>query len=59
MSTTKSEVITVTSRTVACDGGDLGHPRVFLTVGDDGQVVCPYCSHTFVLEDGADEGSDH
>ena len=44
----------VTSANVACDGGGgpLGHPRVFLTM-DGGRVVCPYCSRTFVLAEGA------
>jgi len=53
------ETIEVTSHTVACDGGDgpLGHPRVFLTIPEDEhEVVCPYCSRTFVLtEPGADD----
>jgi uncharacterized Zn-finger protein len=35
---------------VACDGGGgaLGHPQVWLTLGSDGQVRCPYCSRLFV-----------
>ena len=34
---------------VACngDGGPLGHPQVWLTLGGDGQVTCPYCSRNF------------
>ena len=34
---------------VACDGGGgpLGHPQVWLTLGSDGQVKCPYCSRHF------------
>ena len=34
---------------VACngDGGALGHPQVWLTLGGDGQVTCPYCSRHF------------
>jgi len=34
---------------VACDGGGgpLGHPQVWLTLGSDGQVTCPYCSRHF------------
>ncbi|MBO6561534.1 MAG: zinc-finger domain-containing protein [Nisaea sp.] len=45
------EVITVTEKRVACDGGKgaLGHPRVFLTIDHhDGKVTCPYCSREFV-----------
>ena len=34
---------------VACNGGGgpLGHPQVWLTLGSDGQVICPYCSRHF------------
>ena len=34
---------------VACNGGGgpLGHPQVWLTLGSDGQVTCPYCSRHF------------
>ncbi len=53
--------IMVTSATIACDGGGgpLGHPRVFLTMDDDGRVVCPYCSRTFVLAEGAESPAGH
>lgn len=36
------EILRVEDKVVACDGGPnpaLGHPRVFLTMGPDGQVV--------------------
>ena len=35
---------------VACDGGggSLGHPRIWLTFGPDGIVICPYCSREFI-----------
>jgi uncharacterized Zn-finger protein len=41
------------SRVVSCDGGGgaLGHPNVFLHIGAEGEVVCPYCSRRFVLAD--------
>jgi uncharacterized Zn-finger protein len=53
-----TEIIHVNERTVACDGGDggLGHPRVFLRIADR-QVMCPYCSRLYVLNEGA--GDDH
>ncbi len=38
---------------VACDGGGgtLGHPRVYLHIdASKGQIVCPYCSKTYVLK---------
>lgn len=49
------EVINVSQKRVACDGGkgSLGHPRVFLTVGEDNKVTCPYCSREFVYTPSA------
>ncbi|MGH7041985.1 MAG: zinc-finger domain-containing protein [Acetobacteraceae bacterium] len=54
------EVISVNERTVACDGGGgvLGHPRVFLRI-EDREVVCPYCSRLFILNEGAGHASGH
>ena len=48
------ETIYVTESVVACDGGEgpLGHPRVFLNMGDDGRVECGYCDREFILEGG-------
>jgi len=44
----------VGSTKVSCDGdeGALGHPRVYLNMGDDGYVECPYCDRLFILKDG-------
>ncbi|MEM7191182.1 MAG: zinc-finger domain-containing protein [Pseudomonadota bacterium] len=41
---------------IDCDGGGgaLGHPRVWLSIGPDGWVECPYCDKRFVLAEGAD-----
>lgn len=36
--------------TVACDGGQLGHPRVFLNLGEKKQADCPYCGHRYLLQ---------
>jgi len=35
---------------VKCDGGGepLGHPVVYLNLGHEGKVICPYCSKCFV-----------
>ena len=40
---------------VACDGGEgaLGHPRVWLNIGEAGFVECPYCDKRYVLKSGA------
>ncbi len=47
------ETIIVSEKRVACDGGGgaLGHPRVFLEIDSTGEVVCPYCSRRYVLDD--------
>lgn len=54
MSTPAPEVKYVKTPKVACDGdeGALGHPRVYLNMGDDGVVECPYCDRRFILEGG-------
>ena len=55
--TQQFEVIQVTAREVACDGGGgpLGHPKVYLHVDheDGDQVTCPYCSRTYVYREAA------
>jgi len=49
------EIVEVEDIKVACDGDtiDSGHPRVFLNMGDDDHVDCPYCGCRFVLKPGA------
>lgn len=46
------EIIEVGSAQVACDGGGsaLGHPKVYLNMGNAGFVECPYCDRRFVLK---------
>ena len=41
-----------TTPACACDGGGgaLGHPRVYLEMGDETFVECPYCDRRFVLQ---------
>ena len=57
---TPEEKFEVTSRAISCDGGGgaLGHPTVWLRI-EDKQVTCPYCSRTFVLQDGAGDDGHH
>jgi uncharacterized Zn-finger protein len=52
------ETILVDDRVAACNGGGgaLGHPRVFLNLGPDGRIECPYCSRLFVLRGKAGDG---
>ena len=47
------EVIHVKDHRIACDGGGgaLGHPRVFLEMGEAHEVTCPYCDRLFVLDE--------
>jgi uncharacterized Zn-finger protein len=49
------ETIEVDDTRVACDGGGgaLGHPRVYLQMGEEGFVDCGYCDRRFVLRAGA------
>jgi len=49
------ETITVESPVVACDGGGgaLGHPRVYLNMGEKHEIDCPYCGRQYLLKDGA------
>ena len=50
------ETMTVTTKRVKCDGGSdgMGHPRVFMDMGDDSSVECKYCGKRFVLDPSAD-----
>jgi uncharacterized Zn-finger protein len=49
------ETIEVEDTRVSCEGigGALGHPRVYLEMGDEGFVECPYCDRRFVLKAGS------
>ncbi len=53
------EVIETATAEVRCDGGALGHPRVYLRIGDEGWVECPYCDRRFVQSDGAERTESH
>ncbi|TNE39567.1 MAG: zinc-finger domain-containing protein [Alphaproteobacteria bacterium] len=46
------DIIEVEDHKVSCDGGGgaLGHPRVWLEMGEDHKVTCPYCDREFVLK---------
>ena len=52
-----TETIYTSDTVVACDGGKLGHPRVFLHMTPAGEVVCPYCSRRYVLRSGSGEAA--
>jgi uncharacterized Zn-finger protein len=54
------EVIVVRSGRISCDGvgGALGHPRVWLEMGEAAFVECPYCDRRFVLPAGSEGPED-
>jgi uncharacterized Zn-finger protein len=54
------EIIHVHSHRIACDGvgGALGHPRVWLEMGEAGSVDCPYCDRRFVASTHAGHDED-
>ena len=58
--TAGAEIIPVRSRRVACDGGGgvLGHPLVWLEMGEAGWVECGYCDRRFVLRAQEEEPED-
>lgn len=45
------ETIECKTRNVSCDGGGgvLGHPLVYLNMGENSSVECPYCGRRFTL----------
>jgi uncharacterized Zn-finger protein len=54
------QVTLVDSTRVRCDGADdirggvaLGHPRIWLEIGEEGWIECGYCDRRFVLKGGA------
>ncbi|MBL4837768.1 MAG: zinc-finger domain-containing protein [Kordiimonadaceae bacterium] len=54
MTANAPETKIVDTRKVACNGDDdvLGHPRVYLTIGENGETICPYCDKHFILQGG-------
>ncbi|MDP7625822.1 MAG: zinc-finger domain-containing protein [Rhodospirillales bacterium] len=60
-STEIEQPIIVKTSAVNCDGGGgtAGHPNVYLNIGSEGHVVCPYCSRSFVLAEGSIGGTGH
>ena len=51
---TPPEIVIVEEHRVICDGvgGALGHPRVYMEMGEGSFVECPYCDRRFVLVGG-------
>ena len=49
------DITYVDSAQVFCDGGrgELGHPGVYLNIGEKPHIVCPYCSRKFAMIDNS------
>jgi len=47
-----AEIIKTSEHRVRCDGGGgaLGHPAVYLEMGNKPEVDCPYCGRRFQRE---------
>lgn len=44
------EIITVNTKEVFCDGeinGNPGHPKIYLEMGNNNDIACPYCGRQF------------
>lgn len=51
------EIVKVSRPDIWCDGGRLGHPRVYLQINPDlGKIACPYCTREFVLTTATSQG---
>ncbi len=46
------ETIEVKTHRVSCEGigGALGHPRIYIEIGDEGFADCGYCDRRFVYK---------
>ncbi|MGB8602949.1 MAG: zinc-finger domain-containing protein [Rhizomicrobium sp.] len=42
------ETVETSQSRVACDGGPLGHPKIYLEFAEADSVTCPYCGRRFV-----------
>ena len=53
------ETFIVNTPSVACDGGGgpLGHPTVYLSFDESGEIMCPYCSRRFILAKNPDQAA--
>ena len=54
-SSERAERLETDKTRVTCNGGGgaLGHPKVFLEIPTNGDVMCPYCSKHFILSGDA------
>ncbi|MBT4770411.1 MAG: zinc-finger domain-containing protein [Rhodospirillaceae bacterium] len=55
------ESINVSDRAVFCEGdphASMGHPRIYLMIGESGQASCPYCGRRYVLNVAETDNGD-
>jgi uncharacterized Zn-finger protein len=52
------DVATVAVPEVACQGvpGEEGHPLIYMTFGEEPEIMCPYCSRRFRRADALSPG---
>jgi uncharacterized Zn-finger protein len=55
------EIVEAEGAVVRCDGGGgaLGHPAVYLNMGDNEAIDCPYCSRRVVRKAGGRARAGH
>lgn len=53
--------VIVTEKRIACDGGGgaLGHPKVWMDMGQATAVTCKYCDRKFILDETASGVGGH
>lgn len=62
MKAKSAETKVVGRRKVMCDGDSgsvRGHPRVFLNMGAEDKIICPYCERTFIYDPKQKEEEHH
>ncbi|MBP6985331.1 MAG: zinc-finger domain-containing protein [Alphaproteobacteria bacterium] len=49
----QQEIVETATKDVTCDGNVLHsrHPRIYLNMGNQNEIVCPYCSCKFVWKE--------
>ncbi len=47
--TEPAEIVYVSETRVSCNGGGgvLGHPKIYLEMGEEDHITCPYCGREF------------
>ncbi|MBN8827696.1 MAG: zinc-finger domain-containing protein [Sphingobacteriia bacterium] len=53
----EERIIYVNSKAVSCEGENpkIGHPKIYMNMGEAIEATCPYCSMKFILENHNNE----